>query len=101
MKRYFGFKGQIEILLTGDVNTKEYKEAQNIRKAKEDALALKRNIKLLEKNLKKKEEEIKRIKYKKEIRLNDLTMIEYDLLAENIKKNKEKDNENKRENFTK
>ena len=100
MKRYFGFKGQIEVLLTGDVNTKEYKEAQNIREAKEDALALKRNIKLLEKNVKKKEEEIKKIKYEKEIRLNDQTMIEYYLLAENIKKNKEKDNENKREFFT-
>ena len=23
MKKYFGFKGQIEVLLTGDVNTKE------------------------------------------------------------------------------
>ena len=44
LKKYFGFKGKVEVLLSGDVNTKEYKEAQNIREAKEDALALKRNI---------------------------------------------------------
>ena len=100
MKKYFGFKGQIEVLLTGDVNTKEYKEAQNIREAKEDALILKRNIKMLENNLKKKEEEIKKIKYEKDIKLNDQTMIEYYLLAEDIKKNKKQDNENKKEYFT-
>ena len=50
MKRYFGFKGQIEVLLTGDVNTKEYKEAQNIREAKEElGVSLsKENVKLID-----------------------------------------------------
>ena len=40
LKNYFGFKGKIEVLLSGDVNTKEFKEASKIREAKEDTLVL-------------------------------------------------------------
>ena len=100
MKKYFGFKGKIEVLLSGDINTKEYKEAQNIREAKEDALILKRNLNFLEKKLEKKDEEIKRLKLKEDIKLNDQTMLNYYFLAEDIRKNKKKDNENKKEFFT-
>ena len=100
LKKFFGFKGQVEVLLSGDVNTKEYQEALNIKEAKENAAMLKRNIRLLEKDLKKKEEEIDKIKQKEDIKLNDQIMIKYYLLAEDIKNNKEKDNENKREFFT-
>ena len=100
LKKYFGFKGKVEVLLSGDVNTKEYKEAQNIREAKEDALALKRNIIFLEKKLNKKDEEINKLKYEEDIKLNDQTMLKYYLLADNIKKNKKKDIESKKEFFT-
>ena len=99
LKNYFGFQGKIEVLLSGDVNTKEFKEASKIREAKEDTLVLKRNIMFLEKNMKKKEEEINKLKNERNIRLNDQTMINYYFLAEDIKKNKEKENENKKELF--
>lgn len=100
MKKYFGFKGKIEVLLSGDINTKEYEEAQNIREAKEDALISKRNLIFLEKKLEKKDEEIKRLKLKEDIKLNDQTMLQYYFLADDIRKNKKKDNENKKEFFT-
>ena len=99
LKKYFGFKGQVEVLLSGDVNTKEYKEAEKIREAKQDATILRRNLQFLEKSIKKKEEEINKLKYEEDIKLNDQTMIRYYLLAEDIKKNKKKDNENKKEFF--
>ena len=99
LKNFFGFKGKIEVLLSGDMNTKEYKEAEKIREAKQDANILRKNLKFLEKNIKKKEEEINKLKYEEDIKLNDQTMIRYYLLAEDIKKNKLKDNENKKEFF--
>ena len=79
---------------------KEYEEAQNIREAKEDALISKRNLIFLEKKLEKKDEEIKRLKLKEDIKLNDQTMLQYYFLADDIRKNKKKDNENKKEFFT-
>ena len=99
LKKYFGFKGKIEVLLSGDVNTKEYKEAEKIRGAKEDALILKRNMDRLEKDLEKKEEQIKRMKNKEDMKQNDQNMIQYYFLAEDIKKNKKIESENKKEFF--
>ena len=100
LKNYFGFKGKIEVLLSGDVNTKEFKEASKIREAKENALILKKNINLLEKNMEKKEEEINKLKNERKIKLNDQTMIKYYFMADDIKKNKKKENDNKKELFT-
>ena len=100
LKNYFGFKGKIEVLLSGDVNTKEFKEASKIREAKENALILKKNINLLEKNMEKKEEEINKLKNERKIKLNDQTMIKYYFMADDIKKNKKKENDNKKEIFT-
>ena len=100
LKNFFGFKGKIEVLLTGDVNTKEFKEASKIREAKENALILKKNINLLEKNMEKKEEEINKLKNERKMKLNDQTMIKYYFMADDIKKNKIKENENKKEIFT-
>ena len=100
LKSFFGFKGKVEVLLSGDVNTKEYKEALKIREAKEDTFILKNNIKYLEKNLKKKEEEIKKIKHQDDIKENDQTMVNYYLMVEDIRKNKKQDSENKKEYFT-
>ena len=99
LKNYFGFKGKIEVLLTGDVNTKEFKEASKIREAEEDAMILKKNIKLLEKNMKKKDEEIEKLKNERKIKLNDQTMIKYYFFADDIKKNRKIENENKKEIF--
>ena len=101
LKKYFGFNGKIEVLLTGDVETKEYKEAQKIREAIDDINILKKNIKYLEKTVTKKEEIIDKLKKKEEIKYNDETMIRYYLMAQDIKKNKKKENENKKDFFEK
>jgi hypothetical protein len=44
LKNYFGFTGNVEILLSGDQNTNDYKEAQEIREAKDNINYYKKNI---------------------------------------------------------
>ena len=101
LKNYFGYKGNVDILLSGDENTIDYREAQKIREAKDDINYYKRNINELEKKVRNKEEEIAQLKLEEGIRANDRTMISYYLGVNEIKKKKEKDNKNRNDIFNK
>jgi hypothetical protein len=99
LKKYFGFSGDIEILLSGDENTQDYKEAQKIREAKDEISHYKKNIKDLENKIKNKDDEIDKLKVENEIRLNDKTMIKYYFGVNDTKKKKEKDNKSRNDTF--
>ena len=99
LKNYFGYTGNVEILLSGDENTKDYKEAQKIREAKDDINYYKRNITELENKLKNKEDEIQQLKIEDSIKINDKTMVKYYLGANASKIKKEKDNKNRNDIF--
>ena len=99
LKNYFGFTGNVEILLSGDQNTNDYKEAQEIREAKDNINYYKKNINDLENKLKNKENEIKKLKIEDTIKINDNTMIKYYLGVNESKKKKEKANKNRNDIF--
>ena len=95
LKDFFGFTGNVDILLSGDKNTIDYIEAQKIKDAKDDINYYKRNIKELENKIKNKENEIIALKNEFAIKLNDRTMIKYYLGVNEMKKIKEKNNKNR------
>ena len=101
LKNYFGYKGSVEILLSGDENTIEYREAQKIREAKDEIIYYKNNINELEKKLKNKDKEIEKLKLEDAIKSSDRTMVKYYMGVNEIKKKKENDNKNRNEIYNK
>ena len=101
LKNYFGFKGNVEILLSGEENTKEYKEAQKIREAKDEIKYYKRNINELEKKIINKDDEITKLKLEDDIKSNDKIMVKYYLGVNEIKKKKREDNKDRNDIFNK
>ena len=99
LKNFFGYTGNIDILLSDDEYTPEYQEAKKIRQAKDDVNYFKRNIKELENKLKKKDDEIEKLKIDETMKLNDKTMVKYYLGVNETKKKKEKDNKNRNDYF--
>ena len=99
LKNFFGFKGNIEILLAGEENSKEYKEAQKIRDAKDEINYYKRNINELEKKLINKDDESAKLKLEYDIKSNDKTMVTYYLGVNEIKKKKQEDNKDRNDTF--
>ena len=99
LKNYFGFSGNVDILLSGDENTQDYKEAQRIREAKDEISYYKKNIKDLENKIKNKDDEINKLKIENEIKLNDKTMIKYYIGVNDTKKKKEKDNKSRNDTY--
>ncbi len=96
LKSKFNFKGDINILLSGNEYTKEAKFARNIREANENVRIYKGRVNELEEKLKESKETIKKIKTQKEIAENDKTMLTY---YQNLKLAKEThDNEIKIKN---
>ena len=95
LKNYFGFSGNVDVLLTGDENTPDYIEAQKIKDAKDDINYYKKSMKNLEKKMENKENEIAALKNEFAIKLNDRTMVKYYLGVNEMKKKKEKDNKNR------
>ena len=88
VKNYFGYTGSIEVLLSGDENTEDYKEAQKIREAKEDVNYYKKSIKEFEAKVRSKDDEIRKLKIENDIKLTDKTMIKYYFGVNEIKKKK-------------
>ncbi len=86
LKSKFNFKGDINILLSGNEYTKEAKFARNIREANENVRIYKGKVNELEEKLKESKETIKKIKTQKEIVENDKTMLTY---YQNLRLNKE------------
>jgi len=99
LKNFFGYTGNVDILLSDDEYTPEYQEAKRIREAKEDVNIFKKNIKELENKLKKKDDEIKKLKIDETVRINDKTMVKYYLGVNEMKKKKEKDKKSRNDYF--
>ena len=102
-KKYFGFNGDINLLLSGEPNTKEMKYVEKIKNHNLLVLKYENTIENLEKKLSVANEEIKRLKNKLSTKENEQTMINYYL---SINKNQEeklnmKNNENLKELYNK
>ena len=90
MKKKFNFTGDINVLLSGDENTKEAKFIKNMKEAVENNIRNEGNLRLLQKKLEMKEEEIKKLKNKEQmIDAND-TMIKYYISVQQINEEKNK-----------
>ena len=77
LKDNFGFKGDVNILLSGHEYSKEMKNAKEIKDAIDNLKIYKIKVKELEEKLKKANDEIKRFNDSKEIKINNETMINY------------------------
>ena len=99
LKNFFGYTGNVDILLSDDEYTPEYQEAKKIRQAKDDVNYFKKNIIELENRLKKKDDEIEKLKIDETMKLNDKTMVKYYLGVNETKKKKEKDNKSRNDYF--
>ena len=93
LKDYLGFKGDINILLSGYEYSEEMRNAKEIRESRNNVKRLKVKISELEEKLKKANEEIIRYNNIKEIKEENNTMINYYLSARRIEEQKiNKDN---------
>ena len=101
IKKKFNFTGDINILISGDENTKEAEFVKNLKDAAEIKIRNEGNIHLLQKKLDNAEEEIKRLKNKVQLYNDNDTMIKYYLSKQQNNEDKKKDNKKKNELFTK
>ena len=93
IKDYFGFKGDINILLSGYEFSPEMRNAKEIKESVDTVKRLKMKIKDLENKLNTANEEIKKYKDIKDEQINNKTMINYYFGAKKIKEEKiNKDN---------
>lgn len=93
LKEYFGFKGDVNILISGHEFSDEYKCAKEIKDAIDNVRIYRAKIKDLEDKLKKANDEIKRHNNNEEIKINNETMINYFKGAKKIQEEKtNKDN---------
>jgi hypothetical protein len=93
LKDYFGFKGDINILLSGYEYSEEMRNAKEIRESRDVVKRLKVKISELEEKLKKANDEIIRYNNIKEMQDANKTMINYYLGAKRIEEQKiNKDN---------
>ena len=83
IKKYFNFKGDINILLSGDLNTKEMEYVENLKNHNLLVLKYENTIENLEKKLSSANDEIKKLKNKLNTKEIDQTMINYYLSVKN------------------
>ena len=88
LKKCFNFQGDINILISGDINSEEANFVRNINNTKNIIKKLELEINILKKQLENANQEIVKYKNISEIKENDQTMINYYLTAQNVKKNK-------------
>ena len=100
MKKRFNFTGDINILLSGDENTKEAKYIKNLREAAENNIRNEGNLRILQKKIESQEEEIEKLKSKEQIIDSNDTMIKYYVSVKqtNEEKNKKDKDINKLRN---
>ena len=77
IKKYFNFKGDINILLSGDPNTKEMQYVENLRNHNLLVLKYENTIESLEKKLSSANDEIQKLKNKLKAKEIDQTMLNY------------------------
>ena len=90
IKKYFNFRGDINILLSGDPNTKEMEYVEKINNHNFLVNKYVNTIEILEKKLNSTNEELKKVKNTLSIKEMDQTMINYYLSAKNGQEKKEK-----------
>ena len=88
IKKYFNFKGDINILLSGDENSKEMKYVEKIKNHNLLVIKYESTIDNLEKKLASAENDIKRLKNKLNSKELDQTMINYYLSVKNCQDQK-------------
>ena len=94
LKDYFGFEGDINILLSGHEFSPEMRRAKEIKESIDTVRILKLKIKELEDKLYNANEEIKKYNNIKEIQINNKTMINYYYGSKKIQEDKiNKDND--------
>ena len=93
MKKKFNFTGDINLLLSGDENTKEAKFIQNLKDSLEKNIRNEGNLHLLQKKIEEQEEEIKKLKNKEQIIDSNDTLIKYYISVQQI--NEEKNRKDK------
>lgn len=93
LKEYFGFKGDVNILISGHEFSDEYKCAKEIKDAIDNVRIYRAKIKDLEDKLQRANDEIARHNNNEEIKINNETMINYYKGAQKIQEEKtNKDN---------
>ena len=90
MKKKFNFTGDINVLISGDENTKEAEFVKNLKEASENNIRNEGNLRLLQKKLESKEEEIIKLKNKEQIIDYNDTMIKYYISVQQINEQKKK-----------
>ena len=93
LKKKFNFTGDINILISGDENTKEAEFIRNLKEASENNIRNEGNLRLLQKKLDNAEEEIKKLKNKEQLIDGNDTMIKYYISVQ--QKNEEKNRNDK------
>ena len=88
VKKYFNFKGDINILLSGDENSKEMQFVEKLKNLNLLLIKYENTIKYLEKELKFANDEINKLKIKLNNKELDQTMINYYLSAQTSKDKK-------------
>ena len=91
IKKKFNFNGDINVLISGDENTKEAEIIKNFKEMSEKNIRNEGNLHLLQKKLDSAEEEIKRLKNREELLNSNDTMIKYYLYAQKNNEEKKKD----------
>ena len=90
LKKKFNFTGDINVLLSGDENTKEAKFIRNLRDASEANIRNEGNLRILQKKLESQEEELKKLKNKEQMIDSNDTMIKYYISVQQINEEKNK-----------
>ena len=91
LKKKFNFTGDINILISGDENTKEAEYVKNLKDSYEKNIRNEGNLRLLQKELNNAEDEIKRLRNKEQIIDGNDTMIKYYLSMQHINEERKKD----------
>ena len=100
IKKKFNFNGDINVLISGDENTKEAEIIKNFKEMSENNIRNEGNLRLLQKTLDSAKEEIKRLKNREEVLNTNETMIKYYLYAQKNNEEKKKDNNDINDAFT-
>ena len=87
LKKYFDFKGDINILLSGDLNTEEAMYTKDLKNMKMTIQRQESKINFLEKQLEISNKDITKYKNLSKIKENDTTMLNYYLSIQSIKDN--------------
>ena len=101
VKKRFNFTGDMNILIAGDENSKEAEFIKNLKEASENNIRNEGNLRILQKKLEEKEEELNKLKIREGIVDSHDDMIKYYISVQqlNEEKNKKEKNDNELRNI--